>query len=439
MRSSPPSLNCSASGLATAAWGINRTSGGYNAVQFLQVKETDLSWLRAMLNKVGLRSSQLRSYRCGPQVQMSIIDPAWHSLFDAEFGGNYTHSLYYHAAASTPPSTSRSIAGVTPPSTTRSLRSSSVSSTASLSIRTSSSPGEAMDSACVEPLAHSLVDAPEDWLCLDCSRRSPSLLRSPTPPTANKDTVHSDGEVDMLVDVAKDEVVPLMEHRVGAGEGEDELPLKEQGSPIKQEDLPMIESEGEGVGVVEVEDGEVDDEPPSPPPAMPLGPGVKWGPGVLPELIKPAKHLPHWVMEALSVSEMRLLINGLHRADGVWQRQQKVIDTSSARFRDELMQALLHCGYSPTAALKHRRGAVQHYTSHEQTNDKKIHSLAFRDRLSAKEQRLYEPIQATVDSWRVRWSVPDSATGQASCRPCMPRQGCITRVPYVALRDGPTW
>ena len=124
--------------------------------------------------------------------------------------------------------------------------------------------------------------------------------------------------------------------------------------------------------------------------------GCSWGPGARPS-VSESVHLPEWVLTELSRDEMRLLIAGMHRADGSVASDHKEILTSSARFCDQLMQALLHCGYSVYANL------------------------------------------ATVDVWRVSWTELGTDSDMDSCSPSMPRQGCITRVPYSRERDGRTW
>ena len=159
-----------------------------------------------------------------------------------------------------------------------------------------------------------------------------------------------------------------------------------------------------------------------------------------PERTKPVKRLPDWVLTELSAAEMRLLINGLWRADGSWAGQQKEICTSSARFRDQLMQALLHCGYSAYADLMYREGAVRGYTFHDQSKDRNIYSQRFVNSLASEEEKgRYRPVRATADQWRVSWTAMGSSGGRATCWPSMPRQQHVTRVDYSAQRDGRVW
>ena len=122
--------------------------------------------------------------------------------------------------------------------------------------------------------------------------------------------------------------------------------------------------------------------------------------------------LPVWTLQELSKDEIRRLIRGLHRADGALAGGKNEIFTSSPAFRDQLMQALLHCGYSAYAGL------------------------------DTKAQRDYRPVKATADGWTVSWAEMDRAHSSAaadSCWPSMSRQQCVQPVPYDAQRDGRTW
>ena len=134
-------------------------------------------------------------------------------------------------------------------------------------------------------------------------------------------------------------------------------------------------------------------------------------PAVQPYSTTSVQHLPEWVLAELSAAEMRLLIAGLHRADGSFGRQQKAIIASSARFRDELTQALLHCGYS-------------------------VHSTSMDPANSASRDTGHD---ATAGAWKVYWVETDSISAEAFCWPSMSRQQSIARVPYSAACDGRVW
>ena len=85
-----------------------------------------------------------------------------------------------------------------------------------------------------------------------------------------------------------------------------------------------------------------------------------------PGLPKVVNRLPVWVLLELSGAEMRLLIAGLHRADGGIITDRKSICTSNALFRDQLMQALLHCGYSAFTTLLYHGDTIRGDSDHSE-------------------------------------------------------------------------
>ena len=68
--------------------------------------------------------------------------------------------------------------------------------------------------------------------------------------------------------------------------------------------------------------------------------------GIVPPNVKSAKWFWMWVWRRLNARQMRLLIEGLRLADGRSVADGTVIYTSSVNFRDALLQAYLHAGYS---------------------------------------------------------------------------------------------
>ena len=144
-------------------------------------------------------------------------------------------------------------------------------------------------------------------------------------------------------------------------------------------------------------------------------------------------------------AELRQLVTGLWRAEGRWQqRKQRMqrICTSSAAFRDQLIQLLLHCGFSAHHRLFYPRGALRGYTS---STDQRVYSaecvqsLERDERWTADMLAVFSPITAPVDAWAVEWSAPTTASGKAACFPRMRRQQSIRRVPYSRQRDGRIW
>ena len=160
-----------------------------------------------------------------------------------------------------------------------------------------------------------------------------------------------------------------------------------------------------------------------------------------PTKVKSVKHVPNWVIAELPAAEVRLLIAGLHRADGDFKSkkgQQKTIYTSGAEFRDQLVQVLLHGGYSAIATTKYRKNAIRNSSSRAQPSVNI--SVEQFNSLSATEQAEYRLFQARADGWTVRWSDTASVSGRKSSMPMLSyRDQGVCRVPYSAQRDGRTW
>ena len=112
--------------------------------------------------------------------------------------------------------------------------------------------------------------------------------------------------------------------------------------------------------------------------------------------------LPGWALMQLTPAELWLVISGLRCAggDGDCQDQQRIC-TSDTGLRDQLMQALLHCGFSPFASLTQA--------------------------------------QSSIDEWSVSWAVPTVEKDDAACWPRMRRQAGITADCYSPQRDGRLW
>ena len=221
---------------------------------------------------------------------------------------------------------------------------------------------------------------------------------------------------------------------------EKDPPIEEEDPPIEEEEPPIKEKEPPMDEPSDHEDPEEEKLPRST--GFPPGWGSTWGPGVPPESTKSVKHLPDWTLTELSAAETQLLIDGLRRAHGSFGPgvAHKTIYTSSCRFRDQLMQALLHCGYTACAGLVYRKDTIRGFRWHNQSVDKKTYPVKFVTALSKNEQINYRPITARADAWKVTWSdTSSSGSARGICWPSMPRQQCIARVPYDAQRDGRVW
>ncbi|KAJ3171954.1 DNA-directed RNA polymerase II subunit rpb1 [Geranomyces variabilis] len=107
------------------------------------------------------------------------------------------------------------------------------------------------------------------------------------------------------------------------------------------------------------------------------------------EQVKSDKWFPAWVQRC-SKRQLRLIVRGLHRADGKWATQHEIC-TSSTRFRDELLALLLRAGYCAYFTRGYRAG--------------------------------------TVDAWLVHYAESTGGGGTLACHPNMQRKHVRT-VPY---------
>ena len=206
-----------------------------------------------------------------------------------------------------------------------------------------------------------------------------------------------------------------------SGDERVEPPVKEEPSmkdepPIKEE--PPTEKPPTGAR-----------EPPIDNPDEPLDPDYP---------IKSVKWLPRWVVMHLSREQGRLLIYGLYRADGSFQSRTQRIYTSGVAFRDQLMQALMHCGYTALPCLMYSADTVRAYRWHDQKVDSTVYTIAEYAALSAAEQVNYRPIRANADSWEVRWAEPVKS-GKGPCWPNVRRQRGVKEVPYSEAEHGRIW
>jgi threonyl-tRNA synthetase len=107
------------------------------------------------------------------------------------------------------------------------------------------------------------------------------------------------------------------------------------------------------------------------------------------------KSFADWVWK-LNKDELRAVIAGIHRADG---DENNPIYTSSYQFRDELVQVLLHAGYTADFSIKYPKGAVRGYSI-----DEGVLSVEKYNALTPEEQANFKPILADSDSWSIRYA-----------------------------------
>ena len=466
------------------------SSGGRDAVVFAQVKETDIKWLDATLPRVGLRGEDVRRSVTRLQrrdklpkriVYWRVINRAWFDFFDAEFGIKYNGSRFYdrvaavakqgNAARATAPSVAsqspasrQRVIGESPASGTRSLQSASVGrSRASSSSSSVNSSGmqDGQDEACQvcssteftkrrhSPMSMLLCDGEDchrgvhlhcaglttqpkhDWFCQWCradksiSFYCPGRCRSPF-------LAESKAEAAQALACFSGADVPAC-YRAEPMEEDDEpvaVTIHEMDVAVDDSDEIKVDDRGNLVPPPIKQEPPVDDDPPDG--DEPLDPDSPDSP------TKSAKWLPQWVVLHLPPRELRLLLYGLYRTDGSFKADNQRIYTSGVGFRDQLMQALLHCGYTAYSALMYAAGVVRAYHWHDQSVDKTLYTLEEYEAFTVAERANYVPVTTTVDSWVVTWSEP-VLPGKAPCWPLVRRQTGITEVPYSKAAHGVIW
>ena len=390
---------------------------GYDAVSFDQVRAGDVRWLDARLTELGLTADDLYRYEYGKEQQILIKKAAWFLFFDEEFGAKYKHSAHNPLYVAPPPK----------PPAFNLPKTQSAGQPSAAQVAEDAEAGITWTSA-------QLCSGQRVWYChqgtqlgRECGACGERLWAKDAKALKSALTRHTEqrhAAMRAAASVKEEEDEPVKE--------EGDVPMKEEEqSPVKAEEPPVKEEEEENE--------------PLPPMQPPPGYGVSWGPPgrpLQPNRTKSAKHMPQWVLAELSAAEARLLIVGLHLADGSSATGAKTIWTASPSFRDQLMQMLLHCGYSCLSEMVTRANAVRSYNFHDQSKDnRKAYAKAFVEALPAEQQELYVPIKATVDGWQVTWAegmLTCDTAGKASCAPTMSRRH-ISRVPYSRAADGRIW
>ena len=158
------------------------------------------------------------------------------------------------------------------------------------------------------------------------------------------------------------------------------------------------------------------------------------------EVTNACRRLSDWMLAELACDEMRLLIAGLHRAaDSSLDDHRASIFTSSPHLCDQLMQALLHCGYSAHCYTALTRFVATTPMIRPKTAQLtlSLSSPASPVSSSSTTGRSEPPLQ-----WRISWTevgCGQNTASRANCWPSLPRQQSVTRVPYSRERDGRTW
>ena len=372
--------------LGAGSMSYSSRSGGYNAAAFCQLRLTDRAWLKDTLERLGLRPDiDWKLHTSGATEHVYIIKLAWFCFFDKEFGSSHywppTSATYQQLAIDPPASVTRSLPS-TPTSTSASPRSISLTSTTR---------GRSTSAVLTDSIRDEHEEEPSSLPCGGMDSRSEEQRSGVWRCVV--------GTVDVLVADSKS-AVPLLESDVDDDPAPDECQ-----QPVH-----------------------TDDDKPLPP-----------LPAFVPEPIKSFKWLPDWALLELTAAEMRLLIEGLTRAGGTFAHGGRDIYTTGVRFRDQLMQALFQCGYSPHCSLTCPAGGIQGYSHYDPAQGSSLHTAQFVQALTEKQRCRYLPVTSAADLWHVSWTQVSTDSGAGSCQPSMSRAQCVKRVPYNAERDKRIW
>jgi hypothetical protein len=110
---------------------------------------------------------------------------------------------------------------------------------------------------------------------------------------------------------------------------------------------------------------------------------------------KSAKWLAPWVLTSLSRDQLRLVLEGVRRADGSWSTHAQLIFSSSVSFRDQLINLAIQAGYTAYFEEMYSAGVIRGYQSIPQ--DGNIYSHV--DIVGREEE--FKPIISTASNWKI--------------------------------------
>ena len=171
-----------------------------------------------------------------------------------------------------------------------------------------------------------------------------------------------------------------------------------------------------------------------------------------------------WVLQRLSRTQIRRVLRGYRRSDGCCKglvpsgREDKLsadgagravreppcrLYTSSAVFRDSLVVACLHAGFTATFSCRQLASDIRGYLLKPQQGkprDVTIYPAKAVEALSKQERQRYKPLKATQDGWTVDFARPSRGRGRptvsAAITPTLHRQRDVRRVDDY---DGRVW
>ena len=329
-------------------------SGG--GVLFSPSKDHDRVYLRGLLARLHLRRGQhFTSNEKGTRLEVQVTVPAWFKFFDEEFGVKHKDSRHYNKR--------------------RALLKQGMHSSQRRPLRPSTASTYAAASATAT-------------LAVASSSRALSVSASASPPSTTRSL--RSASVSHSVSVSAE---LSLAQSPGQDDGDDP---DDDGGGHGSDDGGGGDSDGASVVLSDVDWESVDDDEHDP--------------------LKSAKWMPHWVMHRLDKRQLRLVIEGLRQADGrsaasTAQRESAAagdgamqglhqICTSGLGFRDQLIQACLHAGFSAYFRVNTRADEVRGYNA--VPSDGRIHS---KEEVEASRRvdpsRDFQPVRAKHDDWWV--------------------------------------
>lgn len=128
--------------------------------------------------------------------------------------------------------------------------------------------------------------------------------------------------------------------------------------------------------------------------------------GIVPPDVKSTKWFWHWVLKRLNPAQMRLLLEGLRRADAHFPqaRDQKGhrLFTSSVAFRDQVIQACLHAGYSATFSV-HKPVGLRDWRV---CGDGRFDRLEEMKQMQSANPTMFDQIDTNETSWVITFTTP---------------------------------
>jgi len=425
---------------------------GSDAVLFVPCKDRDREYVRTLLGRLGLeRGQHYTSSETTKRLKVSVTDRRWFRFFNNEFGVKYRNSRRYNKKEALfkqgmhssqrrpwkgPPVSRQRVASESPASFTRSLSTTSRSCSRSTSgrSRASSDTSSYSSGTGVGVGLYCMERDPAIVSCIGCGTDACELMCDMCVHFAHEKRKAADWEDDWEDPPSDNDMVYLCESSVSvcsasddSSSDEDEASLWVKREEKEEEDEPMPDQpmkdepkdepmEEVPADVIVVSSDDDDEEKKDEEKEELLDEEV--------DPVRSAKWLPDWALFGLDVRQLRLVIEGVRQADGhsaanaaqlkrlaagdsVMEGSRRIC-TSGLRFRDQLVQACLHAGYSAYFTLNTRAGETRGFDA--VPSDQHIYTEEeMKEALCLDPKRKFAPVRGKHDNWWVCYSEKLSA------------------------------